>query len=71
VEAHNLVYEYEMALLANLTPERADEAMALVPSLKVGVCRARARAWCCALSSAWLCAHPRCVLSGRRASTLR
>lgn len=29
------LYEYEMALLANLTPERVEEATTLVPSLKV------------------------------------
>jgi hypothetical protein len=29
------IFEYEMALLTNLTPERAEEAMSLVPSLKV------------------------------------
>lgn len=28
------LYEYEMALLANLTPERVEEATTLVPSLK-------------------------------------
>jgi hypothetical protein len=29
------IYEYEMALLANLTPESADEALVLVKSLAV------------------------------------
>lgn len=32
----NDIYEYEMALLSNLTPEQAEEALELIPSLKVG-----------------------------------
>ncbi len=30
------MYEYEMAMLANLAPEKVSEAMVLIPSLKVG-----------------------------------
>jgi hypothetical protein len=30
------LYEYEMALLANLAPQQVEEAFALVPSLEVG-----------------------------------
>lgn len=34
VLSRHRVYEYEMALLVNLQPESADEALALVPSLR-------------------------------------
>lgn len=37
------LYEYELALLANLTPEKVDEATCLVPSLKVS----RLNTLCC------------------------
>lgn len=53
------IYEFEMALLANLTPETADEALSLIPSLQVmldgKVANLQCLTWkCSAVTSAML-----------------